>query len=82
MKKSSSGDINYELEYLRSENEKLKRQLDKINTKTSKSFENDIAQLLQISMKMKALLEACRAQSLPLELGRQIDKVIAEIENY
>jgi len=84
MKKGSyESDINYELEYLRSENEKLKNQLGlKGDLKLKKSMENDIKNLLKISMKMKDLLEDCRSQTLPFELGRRIDTIIKEIENY
>lgn len=78
----TSNSPNYELEYLRLENAKLKDELNSSGKKLDKSMERDIQVLLQISMKMKNLLEACREQTLPLELGRQIDKVLKEIETY
>ena len=79
--------INYELKYLQSENERLNLEIDKLKTgnknKIDKNFEQDIKNLIQISMKMKNLLEQCRSQTmLPIDLGKQIDKVIKEIENY
>jgi hypothetical protein len=74
---------NYELEYLRMENLKLKQELDHTTNKIDKNIEKDIAALLQISMKMKYLLEQCRSQTmLPIDLGKQIDKIIKEIETY
>jgi len=76
---------NYELEYLRLENQKLKEQVEFLNNnkKYDPHMEKDIAALLNVSMHMKHLLEQCRSQTmLPMELGRQIDRVIKEIENY
>lgn len=73
------GDVNYELEFLRNENEKLKHEL---NFKKSKFNERDVENLLRISMKMRDLLESCRSQTLPFELGRQIDVILKEIDNY
>lgn len=75
---------NYELEYLKLENQKLKEENLFLNKgKMDKNLEKDIASLLQISMKMKYLLEQCRSQiMMPIDLGKQIDKVIKEIENY
>jgi hypothetical protein len=80
----SSPNENYELKYLRIENQKLKEEVESLShNKMDKNMERDIAALLQISMKMKYLLEQCRSQTmLPIELGRQIDRVIKEIENY
>ena len=81
---ASAHGANYELEFLRLENEKLKEQLESVGKgKMDKNMEKDIAALLQISMNMKYLLEQVRSQTmLPIELGRQIDRVIKEIENY
>lgn len=75
---------NYELKYLRIENEKLKAENESLQRgKMDANMEKDIAALLQVSMKMKYLLEQCRSQSmLPIDLGRQIDRVLKEIENY
>lgn len=75
-------DINYELEYLRNENEKLRSELEKKSGKMSKSFENDVNHLLQVSMKMRKMLEICRQQTLPFEIGKQIDMVLKELDNY
>ena len=80
-----NNDRNYELEFLRLENEKLKNELDqfKFNKKADITMERDIAALLKVSMRMKELLEACRsAVMLPMDLGKQIDKIIKEIEGY
>lgn len=84
-KKIKSNDyINYELEYLKLENQKLKEEnknLKKINIE--KGLENDIEALIRISIRMKYLLEKCRTQlMIPIDLGKQIDQVIKEIENY
>lgn len=79
------GSKNYELEFLRLENEKLKKELEqfKVNKKVDITMEKDIAALVRISMRMKQLLEECRsATMLPMELGRSIDKIIKEIESY
>jgi len=81
----NEGDRNYELEFLRLENHKLKEELDqfKSNTKVDMTMEKDIAALVRISMRMKELLEACRSSvMLPLNLGKEINRVIKEIENY
>ena len=76
--------LNYELEYLRTENQRLKQENESLShSKIDKNLERDIAALLQVSMRMKYLLEQVRGNTmLPIELGRQIDKVIKEIENY
>ena len=72
----------YELEFLRMENQKLKEELSsKEKTKMSKEMEKDISDLVKISMRMRNLLEACRSQTLPLELAKEIDRVLKEIEN-
>ena len=75
---------NYELEYLRSENQRLKQENESLShSKMDKNLEKDIAALLQVSMRMKYLLEQVRGNTmLPIELGRQIDRVIKEIETY
>jgi hypothetical protein len=73
------GDVNYELEFLKAENEKLKHELV---SKKSKFNERDVTNLLRIAMRMRDLLEVCRAQTLPFDLGRQIDAVMKEIDNY
>lgn len=80
----SHSDDSFELKYLRIENQKLKEEVASLShNKMDKNMERDIAALLQVSMKMKYLLEQCRsATMLPIELGKQIDKVIKEIENY
>lgn len=77
-------DKNYELEYLRLENQKLREQVESSNKqKMDKNMEKDIAALLDVSMRMKYLLEQCRTNMmLPLDIGRQIDRVLKEIENY
>jgi len=73
----------YELEFLRLENQKLKEQLSSVETpKMTAELESDITHLVKISVRMRALLEACRAQTLPMELAKEIDKVLKEIENY
>jgi len=78
-----NSNTNYELEFLRIENQKLKEQLNsQLNNKISPEMENDIASLVKISMRMRSLLEACRSQSLPIDLAREIDRVLKEIENY
>jgi hypothetical protein len=75
---------NYELEFLRMENLKLKQEVDFLGkSKLNKDIEKDIAALLKVSMQMKFLLEQVRSQvMIPMELGKQIDRVIKEIENY
>jgi len=43
--------------------------------------EKDIKKLLDISLKMKELLEKCRQQKLPVPLAQKIDDLLKEI-NY
>jgi hypothetical protein len=66
------------------ENLKLRQELEQSSkSKFDKNMEKDIAALLKVSMQMKYLLEQVRSQvMIPIELGKQIDKVIKEIENY
>jgi len=82
----SIGDnINYELEFLRIENQKLKLELEqfKKNSKIDITMEKDIAALIKVSMRMKQLLEIVRQEvMIPIDLGKQIDRIIKEIENY
>lgn len=75
---------NYELEFLRLENQKLRKELEqfKKNSKFDITMEKDVAALLKVSMKMKQLLEYCRGEMLPIGLGKEIDKVLKEIETY
>lgn len=82
-KKGDDNSINYELEFLRMENERLKYQLENIKHKNDPNMEKDIQNLVQISIKMKYLLDRCRSElMMPVDLGREIDKVIKEIEYY
>jgi flagellar basal body rod protein FlgB len=78
-KKKNTENLNYELEFLKTENEKLKYELKKLDSKNNLDLNKDIQNLVQISMKMKYLLDRCRSEiMMPFELG----KVIKEIENY
>ena len=71
-----------EVDYLRNENEKLKNDLKKLeNKKNNKELETDIISLVDISKRMQKLLIICRSQTLPIELGKQIDNILKEIEN-
>ncbi len=71
-----------EIDYLRNENEKLKNDLKKLeNKKNNKELETDIISLVDISKRMQKLLIICRSQTLPIELGKQIDNILKEIEN-
>jgi flagellar basal body rod protein FlgB len=82
-KKKNTENLNYELEFLKTENEKLKYELKKLDSKNNLDLNKDIQNLVQISMKMKYLLDRCRSEiMMPFELGKEIDKVIKEIENY
>lgn len=82
-KKKNAENLNYELEFLKTENEKLKYELKKLDSKNNLDLNKDIQNLVQISMKMKYLLDRCRSEiMMPFELGKEIDKVIKEIENY
>ena len=69
-------DINYELKYLRLENEMLKK------AKKTAVSEQDIKLLLELSMRMRELLERCRMETLPVDLAREIDRAIKELESY
>ena len=71
-----------DVDYLRNENEKLKNELKKLeNKKNNKELETDIISLVDISKRMQKLLIICRSQTLPMELGKQIDNILKEIEN-
>jgi len=45
-----------------------------------KILNNDIVKLVDISMKMKNLLEECRLNKLPIKLSKKIDDILEEIE--
>ena len=50
------------------------------NPQLSKSFENDIKYIVELSQRMSTLLKDCRRYMLPMELGKKIDSVLKEID--
>jgi len=42
--------------------------------------EDDIGKLVEISIKMRTLLEECRMNKLPLKLSKRIDELLEEID--
>lgn len=71
-------DKNYELEFLRLENEKLKLQLEQSNGMN----ESDIMVLINLASDMREVLELCRKQALPISLAKQIDNILNQAKNF
>lgn len=46
----------------------------------SKTFENDVKYIVELSQRMSSLLKECRNCMLPMSLGKRIDAVLREID--
>ena len=46
----------------------------------SKSFENDVRYIVELSERMTNILRECRRHMLPMELGKKIDNVLREMD--
>lgn len=69
---------NYELEYLKLENAKLKEEI-----KNASNFNpNDILGILNLASDMRYLLERCRGMQIPIDLARSIDDVLSRARDY
>ena len=52
----------------------------KVEENISETLKKDVTKLVEISMKMKNLLEECRRIKLPISVAKKIDEVLKEIE--
>lgn len=50
------------------------------NQPISKTFENDVKYIVELSQRMSSLLKECRNCMLPMTLGKRIDAVLREID--
>jgi hypothetical protein len=66
---------NFELEFLKLENERLKEQLS--NNKSIISKE-ELIQLLNLAANMRDTLYECRQQQIDYKLARKIDDILAQ----
>lgn len=74
----------YELEYLRLQNENLKRQLDKQDNQEG-PVPVDIDQLqavITMTAEMRHLLELCRNEQINLDLAKKIDSVLRYAKQF
>lgn len=46
----------------------------------SETLKKDVAKLVEMSMKMRSLLQECRGIKLPISIAKKIDEVLKEIE--
>jgi len=46
----------------------------------SKSFENDVKYIVELSQRMSSILKECRRHMLPMDVGKKIDAVLREID--
>jgi len=46
----------------------------------SKSFENDVRYIVELSERMTKILRECRRYMLPMELGKKIDTILREMD--
>jgi hypothetical protein len=67
---------NFELEFLKLENEKLKMQLQKGNNGIISKEE--LLQLLNLAANMRDVLSTCRQQQIDIRVARMIDDVLAQ----
>lgn len=75
------GENNYELEYLKLENEKLKREL--LNSNENSNIDmNSIHAVMNLAVKMRELLEECRGQQINISLAKKIDRVLSEAREF
>jgi hypothetical protein len=75
------GDKDYELEYLRLENEKLRRELTN-STQDNFVDMDSIQQVMNLAVKMRQLLEECRGQQINISLAKRIDGVLNEAKQF
>jgi len=71
-----------EIETLRS-NQSVMNNFSPNSTQTpqlSKSFENDVKYIVELSQRMSIILKECRRHMLPVDVGRKIDNVLREID--
>jgi len=76
---STFKDKDYELEYLRLENEKLKRQLLNKNEYVDM---DQIQEVLNLAVQMRELLIQCRTQQIQIGLAKRIDSILKEAKKY
>jgi hypothetical protein len=69
-----SKDKNYELEYLRLQNEMMQKKLDESNSISDK----ELVQLIELAAQMRELLMLCRSQQIDYKLARKIDDVLRQ----
>jgi septal ring factor EnvC (AmiA/AmiB activator) len=80
---------NFELEYYKLENEKLKQQLKQFQKGLGKpqkeinsqkemnsQIEREIKSLILLCTEMRKTLNLCRQQSLPMSLAKRVDQVL------
>ena len=74
----------YELEYLRLQNENLKRQLDKIdNNQEQVPIDMDELQsVIEMTAEMRHLLQLCRNEQINLGLAKKIDRILSYARQF
>ena len=76
--------MDYEVEYLKLENERLRNQLE--NEKNNKDIPSDVMvqinQLVSIASEMKNLLLDIRNTQIHVSLARRIDDIIRKTEQF
>lgn len=74
---------NFELEYLRSENDKLKMELE-LNRNNNSISPEDISQIneiVSIASEMRNLLNECRNLHMNINLAKKIDSILNRAKN-
>jgi hypothetical protein len=67
-----SKDKNFEMEYLRLQNEMLQNKLNEKNAISDK----ELVQLINLASEMRELLALCRSQQIDYRLAKRIDDVL------
>jgi hypothetical protein len=74
----------FELEYYKTENEKLKLELEieKTNNKMSPDMMSEINEIVQFASEMRAILQECRYEQINMGLAKKIDYILRRAKDF
>lgn len=78
-KETNYMDKNYEIEYLRLENEKLKRQLEQQGQQVDI---NQVKLIINLASEMREILELCRKEQINITVAKKIDRVLSRAKDF
>ncbi len=74
----------FELEYYKSENERLKLELEleKSNSKMSPDMMAEINEIVQFASEMRTILQECRYEQINMGLAKKIDYILRKAKDF